>query len=71
VQHIVANLQFLRIAAEVGIKRERDEVFRDEFRINFCPGEPPGMIGGASASRPALRTAIRSGKNHDRFIFRD
>jgi hypothetical protein len=59
-----AELDFVRIAAEVGVECERDEVLVDEFWINLISGEPPGSIRGASPSCSPERTAVGGSEDH-------
>jgi hypothetical protein len=48
---LLAELGFMRIAAEVGVQRKRDKMLGDIFRLDLFPGEPPGTIRRASPSR--------------------
>ena len=47
----LAELNLMRVAAEIGVEGERDEVLLNVFGINLCSGEPPGAIRGTGASR--------------------
>lgn len=52
---LLAEFEFLGVAAEVGVEGERDEMFVNVVGIDFVPGEPPGAVARAGASRPSER----------------
>lgn len=60
--------EFVRVATEIGIEREWDEVLVDVVSFDLGAGEPPGTIGRARASRSAERAAIGSGEDDNRLV---
>ncbi|MFP6659103.1 MAG: hypothetical protein VB853_13055 [Pirellulales bacterium] len=66
--NLLAEGQFLRVATEVRIERDGDEMLVDVVRFYLSPGEPPGAIRSTCASRTAQRAAVRRRENDQRLV---
>jgi hypothetical protein len=63
--------KLVRIAAKVGIERQRNEMLGDVFRLDLNSGVPPGAIRRAGPSRSRERAAVGRRENHERLILGD
>ena len=68
---LLTKLELVRVAAEIGVEGERDEVLLDILWIDLVSGEPPGAVARAGASRSAEWAAVGGGKDHQRFVLGD